>query len=169
MKTLPKITLLIFILFFTISCDQITKNIAKENLSGHHPISLLGDTFRLQYEENNGAFLSFGAEWPAPFKIIFLNILPVVVLFYMFFVVLKLNSNLFSFSGFSLILGGGISNVLDRIINDGWVSDFMNMGIGGFRTGIFNFADVFIMCGYALLLLSIYTNRQEDLNKNYIS
>jgi len=46
----------------------------------------------------------------------------------------------------SLILGGGLSNLYDRIAY-GKVVDFMNMGIGDLRTGIFNVADMFILAG----------------------
>ena len=53
----------------------------------------------------------------------------------------------------ALILGGGISNLWDRLTNDGWVIDFMNLGIGMIRTGIFNFADLFIMLGVGILLV----------------
>ena len=52
------------------------------------------------------------------------------------------------------ILGGGLSNLVDRCVYDGRVFDFLNMGIGRLRTGIFNVADVGIMLGVALLLLS---------------
>jgi signal peptidase II len=58
----------------------------------------------------------------------------------------------------SLVLGGGVSNLIDRFFRqNGQVIDFMNMGIGSLRTGVFNVADVFIMFGiiaYALTTLS---------------
>ena len=38
----------------------------------------------------------------------------------------------------------------------GRVIDFMNMGIGSLRTGIFNYADVIIMVGMGIYLLSIW-------------
>ncbi|MEL7221969.1 MAG: signal peptidase II, partial [Bacteroidota bacterium] len=54
--------------------------------------------------------------------------------------------------GMSFIIGGGISNVYDRI-QYAAVTDFMNMGIpDGIRTGIFNFADVSIMVGLGIML-----------------
>ena len=76
------------ILFTTISCDQISKKIARENLSVSK-ISFLGDTVRLQYIENNGAFLNFGADWPAPLKILLFSVLPFGVLAYLFIFLLK--------------------------------------------------------------------------------
>ena len=53
--------------------------------------------------------------------------------------------------GMSFIIGGGISNVYDRILYSA-VTDFMNMGLFGLRTGIFNFADVSIMVGLGIML-----------------
>jgi len=56
---------------------------------------------------------------------------------------------------FSLILGGGISNVYDRVRYN-QVTDFMNMGFPDLRTGIFNFADVAIMLGLGVMLLGLF-------------
>jgi signal peptidase II len=58
----------------------------------------------------------------------------------------------FSVVAAALIIGGGFSNLLDRLYNDGLVVDFMNAGIGPVRTGIFNLADVAIMAGSGMLV-----------------
>lgn len=52
----------------------------------------------------------------------------------------------------SLVLSGGLGNLVDRIINDGRMIDFMNIGIGSLRTGIFNVADVYITVGVVVLV-----------------
>ena len=52
-----------------------------------------------------------------------------------------------------LIAAGGMGNLVDRVLRDGRVIDFMNLGLGPVRTGIFNVADVQIMVGLGLLLL----------------
>ena len=54
----------------------------------------------------------------------------------------------------ALVAGGGIGNWLDRLLNQGTVTDFVSLGVGPLRTGIFNLADVAVMAGVALLLLS---------------
>jgi signal peptidase II len=41
-------------------------------------------------------------------------------------------------------------------MNNGGVVDFLNMGIGSFRTGIFNIADVYIMIGAGLMIVGPY-------------
>lgn len=62
----------------------------------------------------------------------------------------------------SLICGGGSGNLIDRILYDGHVIDFLNVGIGGLRTGIFNAADVAIMAGAFLILLSGIKHGRND-------
>ena len=57
--------------------------------------------------------------------------------------------------GMALFVAGGSSNLLDRLTR-GSVIDFMNVGIGPLRTGIFNVADVAIMLGVGLVLLASY-------------
>jgi signal peptidase II len=52
-----------------------------------------------------------------------------------------------------LIIGGGFGNLLDRFLNDGAVIDFMNLGLGWLRTGIFNVADMAITGGVIFLLV----------------
>jgi signal peptidase II len=54
---------------------------------------------------------------------------------------------------FSLIAGGGVGNLIDRILYAGGVTDFLNLGIGPVRTGVFNVADIAIMLGAGMLLV----------------
>jgi signal peptidase II len=54
----------------------------------------------------------------------------------------------------ALVAGGGLSNLIDRLMYDGRVTDFLNVGIGTLRTGIFNLADMAILGGALLLILN---------------
>jgi signal peptidase II len=54
---------------------------------------------------------------------------------------------------FCLIFAGGIGNIIDRILYDRHVTDFMNVGFGSLRTGIFNFADVCVTSGVILFFV----------------
>lgn len=66
-------------------------------------------------------------------------------------------------AGLRLALGGAIGNLIDRVRFDGLVIDFMNLGIGPLRTGIFNVADVAISVGAVLLILPHFAPaRPED-------
>ena len=57
-----------------------------------------------------------------------------------------------------LFAAGGASNLVDRIAY-GSVIDFMNLGIGSLRTGIFNVADMAIMLGAGILALEGWRSR----------
>jgi signal peptidase II len=62
----------------------------------------------------------------------------------------------------SLFIAGGASNWIDRFTT-GMVVDFLNVGIGSVRTGVFNVADMAIMAGVALLLVAeINTSRARS-------
>jgi signal peptidase II len=51
---------------------------------------------------------------------------------------------------------------VDRAFHQGSVVDFMNMGIGPLRTGVFNVADVAIMVGIGLLLLASWHHDRKE-------
>ncbi len=54
--------------------------------------------------------------------------------------------------GITLVIGGGFGNLIDRM-DRGTVTDFINLGIGSLRTGIFNVADMAVVTGALLLIL----------------
>jgi len=54
---------------------------------------------------------------------------------------------------------GIILGLIDRVFYDGSVTDFLNLGMGGLRTGIFNIADVLEVIGVALFALALRTDR----------
>ncbi|HVE85931.1 MAG TPA: signal peptidase II [Myxococcales bacterium] len=138
----------------TIGCDQATKLLAKSALPNTLPQSFLGDVFRLTYAENRGAFLSLGAALPEWARFWVLNVGVALVLVALLFHALwgrKVDPS--QAAAYALVVGGGLGNWLDRVLRGGTVVDFMNLGVGPVRTGVFNVADVAIMAGAAVLLL----------------
>jgi signal peptidase II len=153
--TLVKRVLSIALLLSTcVGCDQVTKSIARQSLSKSEVISLLNGMVRLQYTENPGAFLSLGADLQADLRYWFFTISLGLFLagILVFLMTTKQTSRPLSI-GLSLILSGGVGNLIDRIGNEGRVIDFMNVGIGGLRTGVFNVADVAISIGAIYLVV----------------
>ena len=62
-----------------------------------------------------------------------------------------------------LVMGGGFGNLIDRIYNQGRVVDFMNLGIGSLRTGVFNVADLAVTFGaIAVVCLSFQRDAGEQ-------
>ena len=154
MQKLQRIGVLLFVLFVSVGCDQGTKLVAQRYLSPQ-PRSYVYDLFRLQFAQNNGAFLSLGAFLPERMRFWVFTILVALILFGLLIFTLRTasKSSLTLLIALALILGGGIGNLLDRVLNNGLVVDFMNIGIGPLRTGIFNVADMTLMAGIALLAL----------------
>jgi len=166
--TQPPRTLLIFLITLaTMVCDQATKWIAKLYLRPSDFFSYAGDTFRLQYAENSGAFLGLGATLPDPWRHLIFTVL--VGFFLLALLVYLLRSHdLTNFATvcLSFICAGGLSNLIDRIAYDGRVVDFLNVGIGPLRTGIFNLADMAITFGALLMLLeSFRTSKSVALSE----
>jgi len=126
------------------------------------PISYFHNTFRLDYAENTGAAMSMGDGLSKTASFWLLSILPLGFLVFLGGYVL-LNSKemgLLKLFSFSLIIAGGLGNVIDRIVFDRHVTDFMNIGILNLRTGIFNFADVCVTSG-AIGLLLFYKDKKS--------
>jgi signal peptidase II len=142
------------VLLFAGGCDLATKQIARETLGGAPAISLAADTVRLQLTENPGGFLSLGAGLPPDLRhAIFLVVAPLSLLG-IGFLVLRTGAGGASLVALGLIAGGGLANWGERVVNQGAVTDFVSIGIGPLRTGIFNLADVFVLAGVALLVWS---------------
>jgi signal peptidase II len=141
-----KFCLMALVLFATIGCDQATKVAAKDLLRQSAPVHYLGDTFRFQYTENSGAFLSLGSALSerARFWIFTVAVAAVLVAGFVHLLISKLD--FFMTLGWALMLGGGLGNLVDRV-RHGTVVDFMNLGIGNLRTGVFNVADLAIVVG----------------------
>jgi signal peptidase II len=142
-------------------CDQAAKALARGALAFSPPVKLLGGAVRLEYTENPGAFLSLGANLPPMARflvgVVFVAVsLAVLLVFTLRAAGLSLRQK----AGLALILGGGLGNLIDRVVNHGQVIDFVSLGIGPLHTGIFNLADVAITAGVLLVLLS-FQRRSE--------
>jgi len=162
MNRIHKIGLSIFIFFFCTGFDRITKDFAQKKLSVTHPVSFLNDFFRIQYAENPGGMLSIGANLPGQLRTILFVIFVGVVLSTLIVYIIKAhNLSSTQLVGLLLFVSGGIGNLIDRLVNNGAGIDFMNIGIGSLRTGIFNFADIFIMAGAFIVITA---SMKEDTN-----
>lgn len=155
MKRNSKITLFCLLSVLLIGCDQVTKELAKMHLKERPMLSYYHDTFRLDYVENTGAFLSLGDDWPPALSFWLMNVLPLLFLMGLFVYALR-KSATFSFKQlfpFLLICSGGLGNLIDRFLYNRHVTDFLNLGIGTLRTGIFNVADMYVSAGVLMLLV----------------
>ena len=148
-----RLALIALVLAGSVGCDQATKRVAIATLEGRPTQQFFADTVRLGLARNDGAFLSLGANLPADLRFWLLTVVVGVVLFGLLaFLVRSQELRAMEAAGYALILGGGFSNWIDRARHGGSVVDFLNVGFGSLRTGIFNVADVAIFAGIAVVL-----------------
>jgi signal peptidase II len=166
MKLKTRVILIPLILFVSVISDQLTKKIAQAFLAGHEKISFFHNVFVLQYTENTGGFLGMGAAIPESIRFWVFSV--VVALFLVLLLVYLVFSKAFTFGqvfALSAVIGGGTGNLIDRLLNDGRVVDFMNAGIGPLRTGVFNVADMLITFGSILLFILLLVKGRKNNEK----
>jgi signal peptidase II len=142
-----QLSVLLLLLATSFGCDQAAKIVAQATLSDSAPISYLNGLVRFEYAENSGAFLSLGSALPASARFFLLEVLVGALL------VLGIGLTVFSQrltlrqkAVLAFAVGGGLGNLIDRV-SHGAVVDFVSLGVGSLRTGIFNLADVAITIG----------------------
>ncbi|MBT4866081.1 MAG: signal peptidase II [Planctomycetaceae bacterium] len=153
---------LFVILASCIGCDRASKELATSRLKGQAGHSYLSDCVRVQYAENPGAFLGVGGSLSPQIRfwlLVVVNVLFLSVVAYL--LVAKWDMPAARFAALAFLLAGGIGNLIDRVGHDGLVIDFLNLGIGPVRTGIFNVADVAITVG-AIALFFLYPRANEQ-------
>ena len=144
-------TLALILMLTTIGCDHVTKHIAVQQLAGTPGRSYFNDTLRLEYAENPGAFLSLGSTLPNWARNGLLIVGAGIGLIAVAVAALKFRWRGLPFFGASLFVAGGISNLLDRLAT-GSVVDFVNVGLGSLRTGVFNVADIALLIGVVMMV-----------------
>lgn len=151
MTTRWRLALLSLVMLSCVGCDQAAKAMARDSLVGR-TISLLGGAVRFEYAENTGAFLSLGAGLPSGMRsLLFVGGTGVIVLGLLIAMARDGQGSFASSLGLALLAGGAVGNLIDRVAYGGAVVDFVSVGLGGLRTGIFNLADVAITTGVLLV------------------
>lgn len=159
-----RIRILVPTTLICVAVDQITKIIAARTLPAV-TLRFFYDTVRLHYAENQGAFLSLGAGLPEALRFIIFTVFSALVLIVLAYYILYYEHDMSrsQFYIWAFMFGGGISNLIDRLFRNGLVRDFLNVGIGNIRTGVFNLADVALTGGViALIVLNIWQLKEEQ-------
>lgn len=139
------------VLLICVSCDQGTKSIAESYLPKTEVWSFWGDTVRLQLAHNSGAFLSLGAALPDAWRAgLFSADVALLLIVLMGYILFSKSLSSLEIIALTLMLAGGVGNLIDRVLF-GYVVDFMNIGVGALRTGVFNVADMAVSVGVLLL------------------
>jgi signal peptidase II len=136
--------------------DQLSKMIIKNNLNMNDNIEVIRNFFYITYVENTGAAWSIfqGARW---FFVAMTVIMIIILLRYLY----KVNNKCFRTAA-SLIIGGGLGNLLDRVIS-GRVTDFISLNFWGYGFPVFNISDSFVFIG--TIILGIYVLAYEGTKR----
>ena len=165
MKKIPRIALILLIIFANIGCDQISKDLARKNLEYHESVPVIGDYLVLIKEENEGAFLGMGSDMSPILRTVLLLVLPCVVMIAVFVYLLRNKQmSMINLWALSFIVGGGIGNIYDRLLY-GQVTDMLFLDFQFAHTGIFNMADVSVMIGTGLILLDQFLPKKKNDQK----
>lgn len=158
-----RIKLIILLSVLLIAIDQYTKYLAKVHLRGEENISLMNGFLQLIYIENTGAFFGMGSGIPQPYNFILLSLIPIGILIALMVFLIRnvVSLSMLELITFVLIFSGGIGNIIDRVLFNTRVTDFLLVGIGSLRTGIFNVADMYVTFG--VLVFLIFQRKNKDV------
>jgi len=140
--------------------DQVTKWLMVSWLALYETVAVM-PYFNLTMAHNYGAAFSFLAQaggWQRWFFIVLAVVISIVLIVWL--AKLKPHAKLEAIS-LSLILGGAIGNVIDRIVY-GYVVDFLDVYIGSSHWPAFNVADSAICIGAVLLILDSFKSEPES-------
>jgi signal peptidase II len=135
--------------------DQITKIFILKTLPLYHSITIIPGFFNITHIHNPGGAFGFMAHQNSSlrsFLFILLALIAVCLIFY--FYKSTNRTHPFLASGFALILGGAIGNLIDRI-RFGKVVDFLDFYVHSYHWPAFNVADSAITVGVTIFIFHL--------------
>ena len=142
------IWLTVFGILAMVVLDQLSKWLAVVYLQPVGSVPFIPGVLRLSYAHNTGAAFSMLAG-----KQEFLIGVTAVAMLVMLGILLRRkSSNAFEHWGLAMIVGGGIGNLIDRVLN-GYVVDYCDVVFMKFA--IFNVADCFVVVGCICLFVGV--------------
>ena len=152
-----KISRNIILSIIFVIADQVSKLIVINTLSKTKSVEVIKSFFYLTYTNNNGAAFSILTGKRILLIIVTLIVIGILV-YYIRKTEIKENINKIALS---LVIGGSIGNLIDRIVR-GAVVDFLDFKIFGYNYPIFNLADTFIVLGVFLLLIGMFRKDKNN-------
>jgi signal peptidase II len=135
--------------------DQITKILILKNLPLYHSVTIIPGLFNITHILNPGGAFGFMAHQDSSLRnFLFILLASVAVCFIFYFYKNTNRTHPFLASGFALILGGAIGNLIDRI-RFGKVVDFLDFYIRNYHWPAFNVADSAITVGVAVFIFHL--------------
>ena len=145
----------LLIAFAVVLLDRWTKHIVAQRIALYSHIQIIPGCFRLTHTENTGAAFSLFADSPAPWKTALLIAFSGIALVVVSVLLWKNHhAHLATGIGLSLIMGGALGNLWDRLAR-GRVVDFLLFYYKRYQWPVFNLADSAIVVGAGLLVFEI--------------
>jgi signal peptidase II len=135
----------ILIVVSVIVLDQITKYLIATYLSPFDSVEIFPFLHIVNVRNTGAAFGSFRNLGSSFFIVI--SVIAII------FVITLLVKRTYNYFGLSLVLGGAIGNLIDRVLY-GKVVDFIDFSVGSFHWPAFNVADSSLTIGIAVILLT---------------
>ena len=140
-------TIIILSIIFLV-IDQISKILIIKLLEPNEVITIIKNFFYIIYTNNTGAAFSILLG-----KRIFLIVVAILIIGILLYYIKKNKvDGKLNIIAFSLIIGGSLGNLIDRIVR-GYVVDFISIKLGSYNFPIFNIADTLIVVGVFLRTL----------------
>ncbi len=145
----------LLISFAVLLLDRFTKRLVARDISLHQSIPVIPRVFYITHVENRGAAFGLFNDSPSEWKIALLVLFSIVALVIVSALLWRNGHAMTATAvGLSLILGGALGNLWDRLLN-GRVVDFLLVYIGSYQWPAFNVADSAIVVGASLLVFEI--------------
>jgi len=154
------------IAFIVLLLDRLTKRLVAKDISLHDSVTVIKRVFYITHVENRGAAFGIFNDSPSQWKIGLLVLFSIVALVIVSALLWKSSHSLTASAiGLSLILGGAMGNLWDRLLN-GRVVDFLLVYIGSYQWPAFNVADSAIVVGAGLLVFEILFSKTPAAEKS---
>ena len=145
-----------------IAFDQLTKWMILKWVPLYDKIPI-NSFINITHQRNTGAAFSFLADasgWQRWFFVGLATVVSIVIVSWLWRI--KAQGQVFLAAGLTLVLGGAIGNVIDRIVL-GSVVDFIQVFIGSWPFPSFNIADSAITVGAACLIIdALFLSGREE-------
>ncbi len=140
--------LCIAVIILAIAADQISKYFALEYLSGIETLPIIEDVFHFTYVENRGAAFGMLSEH----RWVFMTLSVIGIAAMIVWLAWEKPKSKWLRCAVSLVIGGGIGNMIDRILL-GFVVDFIDCRFIDFY--VFNIADSCVCVGCGMFVVAV--------------
>lgn len=144
--------------------DRLTKAVIETRVSPFDTYVVIPHFFHIIHTQNPGAAFSLLAESSSEWRSLFLVGVAGAVALFIGSLLWRparngLHGNRHTLLGLSLVLGGALGNIYDRL-RSGSVTDFLQFIFGSYQFPTFNVADAAITIGAGLLILDLWLGQR---------